>query len=291
VDCHVQSPLDILSLLPQLRILVFRNTPDTLIGDSSDVVRLPQLQYLELTNVSSVIALLLQGILIPSSSSLSVTCTDYTDIEEPLDDLMLLNTLTSNLSPVFSTCLGRALAEGYRYPLLKIASPTSTAKKTLVLLDTAPDTGTRQLQFSLVWADTPKSIDLFSQMLSTFPTSVRQHIRTLHMQEIPLRAADVRSRLLSLVAFHDKARDEAVRGLLAIVMGHELLPTLRQVSLEGVDFKNLDVDMLAQVMVDRLRFSTVSGGKISLSLQTCFMDLDSTRRLRDRLGPDAVDIT
>lgn len=75
-------------------------------------------------------------------------------------------------------------------------------------------------------------------------------------------------------------------------MGQELLPALRQVSLEGVDLKNPYVDMLARVLVDRQRLSTVPGeGKINLSLQNCLMDLDSIRRLRDRLGPDVVDIT
>ena len=88
------------------------------------------------------------------------------------------------------------------------------------------------------------------------------------------------------------ARDEAVRGLLAFVMGQGLLPALRHVSLEGVDFKNPDVDLLARVLVDRQRLSTVPGEeKISLCLQHCLMDLDSIRRLQDRLGPDAVDIT
>jgi hypothetical protein len=288
----VEFPLEILSLLPQLRTLVLQNTLGTRI--SSDVsLHLPQLLHLELSNVSSVIAFLLRGIMIPSSSSLSITCTDYADIEEPLDDLTLLNTVTSNISPVLSTYLEGALGEGYKYPLLEIASPTSTAKKTLVLRDTAPDAGTHRLQFSLVWADAPKSIDLFSQMLSIFPTAVRQHIHTLRMRETPiLRAADVRSRLLPFAAFYDKARDEAVRGLLAFVMGQGLLPALRQVSLEGVDFKNTDVDMLARVLVDRQRLSTVpGGGKIRLSLQNCLMDLDSIRRLRDRLGPDGVDIT
>jgi len=130
-------------------------------------------------------------------------------------------------------------------------------------------------------------------MLSIFPTAVRQHIHTLRMREAPsLRAADIRSRLLPFAAFHDMARDEAVRGLLAFVMGQGLLPALRHVSLEGVDFKNPDVDLLARVLVDRQRLSTVPGEeKISLCLQHCLMDLDSIRRLQDRLGPDAVDIT
>ena len=279
VDCLVEFPLEILSLLPQLRTLILQNTRGTFI--SSDVAHLPQLQHLELTNVSGVIAFLLRAIRIPSSSSLYITCTDYTDIEEPLDDLTLLNTVTSNISPAFSTYLEGVLGEGYEYPLLEIASPTSTAKKTLVLLDTVQEAGTRRLQFSLIWADPPKSLDLFSQMLPIFPTAVRQQIHTLYMRETPiLRTADVRSRLLPFAAFYDKARDEAVRGLLAFVMGQGLLPTLRRVSLEGIDLKIPDVDMLARVLVDRQRLSTNPGeGKISLSLQNCLMDLDSIRRL------------
>jgi hypothetical protein len=291
VNCHVEFPLEVLSSLPQLRTLVLENTHGTRIENSSDVLHLPQLQHVELTNVSDVIAFLLQSILNPSSSFLSITCTDYVDIEEPLDDLTLLHTVTSNLSPVFSTYLERAHGEGYDFPLLEIASPTSTAKKTLVLLDPDSSPATQQLHFSLIWVDMPKPIDLFSEMLSMFPTIVLRHIHTLRMQETPLRTADARSRLLPFAAFHDKARDEAVRGLLAIVMGQKLLPALRQVSLEGVDFKNLDVDMLARVLVHRQRLSTVSGGKISLSLRNCLMDLGTIRGLRDCLGSDAVDVT
>ena len=291
VDCRVEFPLKILTLLPQLRTLVLQNTRDTRI--SSDVLHsaLPQLQHLELTNVSSVIAFLLRGIIVPSSSSLSITCTDYTDIEEPLDDLLLLSTVTSNISPALFTHLEGALKEGYKYPLLEIASAMSTAKKTLVFLDPAPHAGEHRLQFSLVWADAPESIDLFSQMFSMFPTAVRQGIRTLRMREAPIsHMANVRSRPLPS-AFHDKVRDEAVRGLLAFVMGQGLLPALCQVALESVDLKNPDVDMLAQVLVDRQRSSTVPGeGTISLSLQNCLIDLDSIRRLRDRLGMDTVDI-
>jgi len=74
-------------------------------------------------------------------------------------------------------------------------------------------------------------------------------------------------------------------------MGQKLLPALRLVSLEGVDFKNLDVDMLTRVLVHRQRLSTVSGEKISLSLQNCLMDLGTIRGLRDSLGLDAVDVT
>ncbi|KAI0277507.1 hypothetical protein BGY98DRAFT_979252 [Russula aff. rugulosa BPL654] len=280
VDCRVEFPLEILSLLPQLHTLVLQNTRGTRI--SSDVSHLPQLQHLELTNVSSVIAFLLRGITIPSSSSLSITCTDYTDIAEPLDDLTLLNTVTSNMSSVFSTYLEGALGQGCKYPLLEIASPTSTAKKTLVLLDTASDAGTHHLQFSLVWADAPKSIDLFSQFspYSQLPCASKS-----------TRCACERTPFYTQPTF-GLARDEAVRGLLAFVMGQELLPALRKVSLEGVDLKNPNVDMLARVLVDRQRLSTVPGeGKISLSLQNCLMDPDSIRRLRDRLGPDVVDIT
>jgi hypothetical protein len=288
INCHVEFPLEVLSLLPQLRTLVLENTHGTRFRNSSDELRLPQLQHLELTNSSDVILSLLQRILIPSSSSLSITCTDYVDIEEPLDDLTLLQIVTSNLSPAFSTYLERALGEGYKFPLLEIASPTSTAKKTLVLLDPA---GTHQLQFSLIWADVPKSIDLFSQMLSTLPTTVLQCTHTLRMREIPVRTADARSRLLPYAAFHDKARDEAVRGLFAIMMRQKFLPALRLVSLDGLDFKNLDVDMLARVLVHRQRLLSVSGGKISLSLQNCFMEQGTIRGLRNSLGPDTVDVT
>jgi hypothetical protein len=137
----------------------------------------------------------------------------------------------------------------------------------------------------------PKPIDLFSEMLSMFPTDVLWRIHTLRMWETPLRTADARSRLLPFAAFHDKARDEAVRGLLAIVMGQKFLPALRLVSFEGVDFKNLDVDMLARVLVHRRQSSTVSGEKISLSLRNCLVDLGTIHGLRDCLGPNVVDVT
>jgi hypothetical protein len=291
VNCLVEFPLEVLTFVPQLRTLVLENTYGARIENSSNVLRLPQLQHVELTNASDVIAFLLQGILIPSSSFLSITCTDYVDIEEPLDDLTLLRTVTSNLSPVLSIYLEHARGEGYNYPLLEIASPTSTAKKTLVLLDPDSVPGTQRLHFSLIWVDMPKPIDLFLEMLSILPTAVLRHIHTLRMRETPLCTADARSRLLPFAAFHDKARDEAVRGLLAIVMGQKLLPALRLVSLEGIDLKNLDVDMLAQVLVHRQRSSTVSGEKISLSLRNCPIDLGMIHGLRDCLGLDMVDVT
>jgi hypothetical protein len=84
---------------PNFRTLVLENTHGARTGNSSDALCLPQLRHLELTDSFVVIAFLLQGILIPSSSSLSIACTDYVDIEEPLDDLTLLRTATSNISP------------------------------------------------------------------------------------------------------------------------------------------------------------------------------------------------
>jgi len=284
--------------------------------EAEEALRLPHLQRVELTNVSANIAFLLQAIQIPPSSSLSITCTDCLDIDEPLDDLALLHSITSNMSPVLSTHLERALGEDHTFPRLEIASPTSTSKKTLVLLDPAtadPASETRQLLFSLVWASTSptydedkdnklsssssSTIDLFTQMLSALPPTALRCIRTLHMRDasyssppFSLCAADARSRPNPFAVYHNKARDEAVRGLLAIVMRQELLPALRQVSLEDIDFKYLDVDLLARVLAHRQRTVAVSGGKISLSLQNCIMNVGTIRGLRDCLGPDAVDV-
>jgi len=60
--------------------------------------------------------------------------------------------------------------------------------------------------------------------------------------------------------------------------------------LEDVDFKYLDVDLLARVLAHRQRTVAVSGGKINLSLQDCIMNVGTIRGLRDCLGPDAVDV-
>jgi hypothetical protein len=100
-------------------------------------------------------------------------------------------------------------------------------------------------------------------------------------------AADARPRPDPFVAHRNKARDEAVRGLLAMVTRQEFLPALRQVSLEEVDFEHFDVDLLARVFVDRQRAAASPGGKVSLSLQNCPMSVGKIRGLRDCLGPDA----
>jgi hypothetical protein len=319
-DCFLEFPLEVLGLLPHLRTLILENTRgvNTRVTrrmtrsrrkDSFDneALRFPHLQRLELTNLSAVIAFLLQAIQLPSSSSVSITCTDCLELDEPLDDLTLLHTITSNMSPVLSTHLERVLAEDRAFAFLEIASPTSTSKKTLVLLDpaSAPTTADpaasepRQLLFSLVWASTThdsNDIDIFTQMLSALPPAALRQIHTLRMCDAlsssssSLRAADARSRPNPFATYHDKARDEAVRGLLAIVMRQELLPALRLVSLEDIDFKHLDVDLLARVLVHRQRTAAISGGKIGLSLQNCLMNLGTIRGLRDCLGPDAVDV-
>jgi len=165
-----------------------------------------------------------------------------------------------------------------------------TEKFSVMLLDPVPDAGSRRLRFSLIWAGTPKSTDLFSQMISALPTTALQHIHTLRMRDTLLCSADARSRLLPFAALHDKARDEAVRGLLAIVKRKDFLPALRQVSLEGMDLKYIDLDMLARVLVHHQRSVAVRGGKISLSLQNCLTTVGVIRGLRDYLGPDAVDV-
>lgn len=311
-QCHLEFPLELLGLLPHLRTLVLENTRGVNIYEarrttrrrknSSDkeALRLPHLQRLELTDLSTVIAFLLQAIQIPAFSSISVTCTDCLESDEPLDDLTLLRTITSNMSPVLSTHLDHVLAENRAFSLLEIASPASTFKKTLVLLDPAsalsdPVGERRRLLFSLVWASTTHKddIDIFSQMLSALPPAALRQIHTLRMCDAlssSLRAADARSRRNPFATYHDKARDEAVRGLLTIMMRQELLPALRLVSLEDIDFKHLDVDLLARVLVHRQRTAAISGGKISLSLQNCLMNVGTIRGLRDCLGPDAVDV-
>ena len=307
-NCHVEFPLEILSFLPHLHTLVLESTRGACLvrkrnSSSLEALRLPNLQRLELTNLSAFIAFILQAIHIPPSSSLSITCTDYLEINEPLDDLTLLQTIISNMSPVLSAYLERAaLGEGHcTFPILEIASPSSTSKKTLVLHDTETigdsTSETRQFLFSLVWASTSTShdkannnplstIDLFTQMLSALPPTVLQHIHMLYMRD----TADARSRPDPFAVYHDKARDEAVRGLLAIVMRQELLPALRQVLLEGFDFKHFDVDLLARVFVNRQGAAAAKGGKISLSLQNCLMSVGTIRGLRDCLGPDVVDV-
>ncbi|KAI0246971.1 hypothetical protein BJV78DRAFT_1285941 [Lactifluus subvellereus] len=290
--CQVESPLEILSLLPQLRTLVLEHTHGTRLRGSSDVVHLLQLQQLELTNISSVVVFILQGIRPPASVSLSIVCTDYIDADEPLDDVTLLRTIVFTISPVLSAYLERALEEGYALPLLEIATPTDTSKKTVALLDRtspSPTTESCQLHFSVVWGDASGSTDLFSQMLSALPAATLQHVHILRMRDNPLRAADARSRLRSLAQFHDKARDEAVQGLLAIVTQQELLPTLRQISFEGVEVEHLDVDLLARVLVLRRRMFSGEGVKIRLSLRDCLVGQGTIAVLRDSLGSDAVD--
>ncbi|KAH9953204.1 hypothetical protein BGW80DRAFT_1468752 [Lactifluus volemus] len=230
----------------------------------------------------SIIAFFLKGILAPASVSLSITCTDYiVDIgEPPLDDLPLLRRIVLTLSPVLSTYLERALEEGHVCPLLEISRPTDASRKTLELL--SPTSPTR-LQLSFIWGDVSGSTDLFSEMLSAFPVAALKHVHTLRMRD----EADRRPRAYLWTHFRNKARDEAVRGLLAIVTQHGLLPALRQMSFEGVSFNKFD---LADALVQRQRMVTSEGAMIKLSLRDCLISQDTIAALRDFLGSDAVDL-
>ena len=287
-NCQLESPLESLSLLPHLQTLVLKNTDCTRFRGSDDVVaRLPQLQHLEFTNTSSVVAFLLKGILAPASVSLSITCTDYIDTDEPLDDLTILRTIILTLSPVLSTYLERALEEGHVFPLLEIVRPMDASRKTLALL--GPTSPTR-LHLSVIWGEMYGPTNLFSEMLSSLPVAALKHVHTLRMRDVDdvsRSAADARSRAYFLAQFHNKARDEAVRGLLAIVTQHGLLPALRQVSVEGVSFHKFD---LAHAPVQRQRIVTSEGAMIRLSLRDCLISQDTIAALRDCLGSDAVDL-
>jgi len=290
-NCEADYLLEILGRLPHLRTLILEGTPfhDTPLGNSSNVVHLRQLQHLAITNVSSIIAFLIKGILTRASTSLSITCTDYLDIDEPLDDTALLHIITSTLSAVLSAHFERALAAGYSFTLLEITTPSSVSKRTLMLRDPASDLPGAKLQLSLAWGDA--SADLFSALLSTVPAAALQRVHTLGMRDdLPLqtvRAADGRSRPHLYAKFHEKARDEAVRGLLAMAAMHEVLPALRGVSLEGFDLDSTDVDSLVRVLAHRQR--ACAGEPIRLVLRDCVANKGTIRTLRNCLGTDVVD--
>ena len=303
-NCHSDSLLEVLCCLPHLRTLILESTPfhnaSLASRNSSNVVHLLQLQHLAITNASGMIASLIKGILIPASTSFSITCTDYLDIEEPLDDTVILHVITSTLSAALSAHFERALGAGYSFPLLEITTPSSLSKRTLTLrgpVSDLPDAslpacpmppGVPQLQLSMKWGDA--STDLFSALLSAFPPTALRHVHTLGMRDdlLPrpgLRAADDQS--LPHLLLHEKARDEAVRGLLAIVAMHGALPALRGLSLEGMDLNNTDVDSLVRVLVHRRR--AFAGEPIRLALQNCLVSKSTIRALQNCLGSDAVD--
>ena len=298
-NCQADSLLEVLSRLPHLRTLVLESTPfhDAPLRNSSNVVHLRQLQHLAITNASGIIAFLIKGILTSASASLSITCTDYLDIDEPLDDTVLLHIITSTLSVVLSTHFERALGAGYSFPLLEITTPSSVSKRTLTLRDPASDLpgaslarpmpGVPQLQLSLAWGDA--SADLFSALLSALPATALRRVHTLGIRDDPprpsLRAADGRSRPYFFAKF-EKARDEAVRGLLAIMTMHGVLPALRGVSFEGIDLDNTDVDSLVRVLAYRRRAS--AGEPIRLALRDCLASKGTIQALRNCLGSDVV---
>jgi hypothetical protein len=301
-NCQADSLLEILSHLPYLRTLILESTPfhDAPLGNSSKVVNLQQLRQLAITNVSSIIAFIIKGILIPTSTSLSITCTDYLEIDEPLDDADLLHIITSTLSTVLSAHVERALAAGHSFPHLEITTPSCVSKRTLTLCDprsdisgtflTCPIPGVPQLQLSLAWGDA--SADLFTALLSTFPAAALLRVHTVGMcDDSPPRssvcAADGRSRPHLFAKVHAKARDEAVRGLLAITAMHGALPSLRGVSLQGIDLDNTDVDSLVRVLVHRQR--AFAGEPIRLILRDCFASKGTIHALRNCLGSDVVD--
>ena len=295
-DCPADSLLEILGRLPNLHTLILESTPfhDGPLCNPSTVVHLRQLQQLAITNASSIITFLVKGILTPASTSLSITCTDYLDVDEPLDDTSLLHIITSTLSAVLPAHLERALGAGYSFPLLEITTPSSVSKRTLTLRDPGtsrerPMPRVPQLQLSLAWGEA--SADLFSALLSTIPAAALRNVHTLGMRDDSSRpslcAADDRSRPHLFTKFHEKARDEAVRGLLAITAMHGVLPALRWVSLEGIDLDNADVDSLVRVLSHRRRASM--GEPIRLVLRDCLASKGTILALRNCLGSDVVD--
>jgi len=102
-----------------------------------------------------------------------------------------------------------------------------------------------------------------------------------------VRAADGRSRPHLFARFHAKARDEAVRGLLAITAMHGALPALRGVSLQGIDLDNTDVDSLVRVLGHRQR--AFAGEPIRLVLRDCIASKGTILALRNCLGSEVVD--
>ncbi|KAH9054634.1 hypothetical protein EDB87DRAFT_1834738 [Lactarius vividus] len=299
-NCQADSLLEVLSRLPHLRRLILENAPfhDAPPRNSSNVVHLQQLQHFAITNTSGIVAFLIKGILTSPSTSLSITCTDYADIDEPLDDAVLLHIITSTLSAVLSAHFERALGAGYSFPLLEITTPSSTYKRTLTLRDPVSDLpgasrpipALPQLQLSLAWGDA--SADLFSALLSAFPAAALRRVHTLGMRDDPphpsLRAADGRSRPQPFAESHEKARDEAVRGLLAIVAMHGVLPALHGVSLEGIDLDNTDIDSLVRVLLARRR-RALAGEPIRLTLRDCLASKGTIQALRNYLGSGVVD--
>ena len=296
-NCRADSLLETLNRLPHLRTLILQRTPfhdaPLASSNSSNLIHLRHLQHLAITNTSVIIAFLIRGILIPASISFSITCTDYLDIEEPLDDTVLLHIITSTLSAVLSAHLERSLEAGYSFPLLEITTPSSLSKRTLTLRDPASDLPSAsevpQLQLSLEWGDA--STDLFSALLSAFPPAALRRVHTLGMRDNPprpsLRAADGRPRLHIFANFHEKACDEAVRGLLAIVAMHGALPALRTMWLGGIDLDNTDVDSLVRVLFHRKR--VFAGEPIRLTLRDCFASKGVIQALQSCLGSDVVD--
>ncbi|KAH9015272.1 hypothetical protein EDB83DRAFT_241239 [Lactarius deliciosus] len=298
-NCEADNLLEVLSRLPHLRTLNLESTPspDTPLRNLSNIVHLQQLQHLAITNASGIVAFLIKGILTSASTSLSITCTDYTVIDEPLDDTVLLHIITSTLSAVLSAHLERALGAGYSFPLLEITTPSSAYIRTLTLRNPAseppgtslarPIPGVPQLQLSLGWGDA--SDDLFSALLSALPAAALRRVHMLGMRDDPprpsLRAADGRSRPQPFAESHEKARDEAVRGLLAIVAMHGVLPALRGVSLEGIDLDNTDVDSLVRVLLARRR----RGEPVRLALRDCLASKGTIQALRNYLGSGVVD--
>ena len=294
-NCQADSLLEILGHLPHLRTLILEGTPfhDAPLGCSPNIVHLQQLQCLAITNSSSIIAFLIKAILTPASTSLSITCTDCLDIDEPLDDTVLLHIIASTLSAVLSAHFERAFGAGYSFPLLEITTPSSVSKRTLTLRDPASDADTSQarsnpdvpqFRLSLAWGDT--SSDLFSALLSAIPPAVLSRIHTLGMCDDPpcpsLRAADGRSRPHLFAKYHEKACDEAVRGLLAITAMHGTLPALHGISLQGIDLDSTDVDSLVRVLAHRRR--AFAGEPIRLVLRDCLASKGTIRALQNFLG-------
>ncbi|KAI0258364.1 hypothetical protein BC834DRAFT_847422 [Gloeopeniophorella convolvens] len=283
-DCDIDTPLEVIRHLSDLRSLTLRRIRKTFSRRTSSPVRLPRLQDLAVEDTSEIVTSLLQSIQISASTSISLTCDDYMEIEEDLTDVQILHLIASTLSPVISTHLERAFAKGYSFPSLEIpASPRVDILSFNLSGDPAPSPHALSPYFRLSFPWASPGPDLFLRLLSALPHAVLQHVYTLRLRA---RAADARSRRM----------DEAARGLIALVE-EAPLPALRSVVLEGVSFRLIDQDMpkdvapyrdaLARALVHRRQ--TQVREKTRLAIWNCAISRAEVVSLRDCLGLDVVD--
>lgn len=224
--------------------------------------------------------------MIPSSSSISVTCTNYPDIEEPLDDLTSEHSQTYHQSflPTGRVSSGKAtsiLSKSHRLRALPRRRQSFSTQ-----LQALEHTGYSSHSFGQTRPSPLTSFPKYSPY-SQLPCA---SISIICACERPRFCARPTFGLVFSPLPHPKTSSRRGRAGAARLRDRAGTPSRVTPSfLGGFRSQKPRCRYAGAGVGQSLAFIDCPGeGKIGFSLQNCLMDLDSIRGLRDRLGPGGV---